>query len=162
MDLRKTDPEFVERFEHFAFDEVINEENQQLEPSVRYLVILAALIGCGGADAYKETLSSALENGITPIIAKEIVYQATDYLGHGRMLPFLNITNEILTERGIALPLDGQATTTLDNRLEKGIEVQAEIFGEAIIHVSFCMSDQLRFTAALCHKKTKSDEFTLC
>ena len=132
MDLRKTDPEFVERFEHFAFDEVINEENQQLEPSVRYLVILAALIGCGGADAYKETLSSALENGITPIIAKEIVYQATDYLGYGRMLPFLNITNEILTERGIALPLDGQATTTLDNRLEKGIEVQAEIFGEAM------------------------------
>lgn len=132
MDLRKTDPEFIERFEHFAFDEVINEENQQLEPSVRYLVILAALIGCGGADAYKETLSSALENGITPIIAKEIVYQATDYLGHGRMLPFLNITNEILTERGIALPLDGQATTTLDNRLEKGIEVQAEIFGEAM------------------------------
>ena len=125
MDLRKTDPEFIERFEHFAFDEVINEENQQLEPSVRYLVILAALIGCGGADAYKETLSSALENGITPIIAKEIVYQATDYLG-------LNITNEILTERGIALPLDGQATTTLDNRLEKGIEVQAEIFGEAM------------------------------
>lgn len=132
MDLRKTDPEFIERFEHFAFDEVINEENQQLEPSVRYLVILAALIGCGGADAYKETLSSALENGITPIIAKEIVYQATDYLGYGRMLPFLNITNEILTERGIALPLDGQATTTLDNRLEKGIEVQAEIFGEAM------------------------------
>ena len=83
MDLRKTDPEFIERFEHFAFDEVINEENQQLEPSVRYLVILAALIGCGGADAYKETLFSALENGITPIIAKEIVYQATDYLGYG-------------------------------------------------------------------------------
>ena len=101
MDLRKTDPEFVERFEHFAFDEVINEENQQLEPSVRYLVILAALIGCGGADAYKETLSSALENGITPIIAKEIVYQATDYLGHGRMLPFLNITNEILTYKDV-------------------------------------------------------------
>ena len=132
MDLRKTDPEFIECFEHFAFDQVINEENQQLEPSVRYLVILAALIGCGGADAYKETLSSALENGITPIIAKEIVYQATDYLGYGRMLPFLNITNEILTERGIALPLNGQATTTLDNRLEKGIEVQAKIFGEAM------------------------------
>ena len=51
-------------------------------------------------------------------------------MGYGRTLPFLNITNKILTEIGIELPLDGQATTTLDNRLEKGIEAQAEIFGE--------------------------------
>lgn len=130
MDLYKTDPEFAERFEHFAFDEVINEENQQLEPSTRYMAILATLIGCGGVEAYKEMLPQALGSGITPIVAKEIVYQATDYLGYGRMLPFLNVTNEILDENGIELPLDGQATTTLDNRLEKGIAAQAEIFGE--------------------------------
>ena len=130
MNLQKTDPEFAERFAHFAFDEVVNEENQQLEPTTLYLAILATLIGCGGVDVYQEMLPQALENGITPIVVKEIVYQATDYLGYGRMLPFLNVTNEVLTERGIALPLDGQATTTLDNRLEKGIEAQAEIFGE--------------------------------
>lgn len=46
------------------------------------------------------------------------------------MLPFLHISNAVLAERGIRLPLAGQATTTLDNRLEKGIEAQAEIFGE--------------------------------
>lgn len=130
MDLYRTDPEFAERFEHFVFAEVIKEENQQLEPSTRYMVILAILIGCGGVEAYKEMLSLALENGITPIVAKEIVYQATDYLGYGRMLPFLNVTNKILTENGIELPLDGQATTTFENRLEKGIELQSEIFGE--------------------------------
>lgn len=130
MDLYRTDPEFAERFEHFAFNEVVNEENQQLVPSTRYMAILATLIGCSGMDAYKEMLPKALENGITPITAKEIVYQATDYLGYGRMLPFLKVTKEILTERGIELPLDGQATTTLDDRLKKGIEAQAEIFGE--------------------------------
>lgn len=130
MNLKKTDPEFAERFEHFAFDEVVNEENQQLEPPTRCLAILAALIDCGGVDAYREMLPQALENGITPIAAKEIVYQAADYLGYGRMLPFLNVTNEVLTERGIELPLDGQATTTLADRLEKGIEAQAAIFGE--------------------------------
>lgn len=130
MDLHRTDPEFAERFEYFVFNEVVNEENQQLEPSTRYVAILATLIGCGGVEAYKEMLPQALENGITPIVVKEIVYQATDYLGYGRMLPFLNITNEILAERGIQLPLDGQATTTLDDRLEKGIKAQAEIFGE--------------------------------
>ncbi len=130
MDLYTTDPEFAERFEHFAFNEVINEENQQLDDRTRYMAILAALIGCGGVDAYKEVLPKALENGITPIEAKEIVYQAADYLGYGRMLPFLNAANEIFVEKDIQLPLDGQATTNFGNRLEKGIEAQAEIFGE--------------------------------
>ena len=130
MNLHRTDPEFAERFEYFAFDEVINEQGQQLPEFTRYLAVLATLIGCGGVGAYREILPKALEKGMTPIAAKEIVYQATDYLGYGRMLPFLNVTNEILTEQGVALPLDGQATTSLENRLEKGIAAQAAIFGE--------------------------------
>lgn len=130
MDLRKTDPEFAERFEYFAFHEVVNEEQQQLEDKPRYMAILAALIGCGGVEAYKEMLPKALQNGITAIAAKEIVYQAADYLGYGRMLPFLHAANEVLSGQGVQLPLAGQATTTLADRLEKGIEAQAEIFGE--------------------------------
>ena len=130
MDLHKTDPEFAQRFAYFAFEEVVKEENQQLDETTRYMAILATLIGCQGVEAYQEILPSALDNGITPIAAKEIVYQATDYLGYGRMLPFLNSTNEILIRRCVKLPLDGQATTTLDDRLEKGIEAQVEIFGE--------------------------------
>ena len=130
MNLHMTDPEFCARFEYFAFTEVPREENQQLDEKTRYMAILSALIGWGGVEAYREMLPKSMENGITPIIAKEIVYQATDYVGYGRMLPFLHVTNEIFTERGVSLPLEGQATTTLDNRLEKGIEAQAEIFGE--------------------------------
>ena len=107
-------------FEHFAFDEVVNEENQQLEPPTRCLAILAALIGCGGVDAYREMLPQALENGITPIAAKEIVYQAADYLGYGRMLPFLNVTNEVLTERGIELPLTDRRRLPLPTGWKKG------------------------------------------
>lgn len=130
MDLHKTDPEFARIFENFAFDEVVNEDNQQLDDKTRYMSILATLIGCMGVDAYAEILPKALDNGISPIEAKEIVYQATDYLGYGRMLPFLNATNDILTDKGISLPLDSQSTTAPDDRLEKGIETQAEIFGE--------------------------------
>lgn len=130
MDLHITDPEFMERFEYFAFNEVPNDENEQLDEKTRYMAILATLIGCSGAEAYKEMLPKALEKGITPVMVKEIVYQATDYLGYGRMLPFLNCTNKIFAEKEISLPLDGQATTTLKNRLEKGIETQVEIFGE--------------------------------
>ena len=46
------------------------------------------------------------------------------------MLPFLKATNETFEKQGIALPLEGRATTTMEDRLEKGIAAQAEIFGE--------------------------------
>ncbi len=130
MDLRITDPEFVERFEHFAMDEVPNDESARLDDKTRYMAILATLIGCGGTEAYREILPQALKSGLTPVMVKEIVYQATDYLGYGRMLPFLHCTNQVFEQNGIPLPLEGQATTTLENRLEKGIEVQVKIFGE--------------------------------
>ena len=99
MDWKKTGPEFAERFEHFAFDEVVNEDGQQLPGETRYLAILATLIGCGGVDAYEEILPRSMENGV-----------------FGRS--------------GIALPLPGQATTTMENRLEKGVAAQAAIFGD--------------------------------
>lgn len=130
MNLYETDREFMERFEHFAFEEVVNEKGQELEPKVRYTVILATLLGCQGTDAFRMMLPKALDAGVTPVRAKEIVYQATDYLGFGRVLPFINITNEILEARGIALPLENQATTTMEDRLEKGIQAQVDIFGE--------------------------------
>lgn len=130
MEWKKTDPEFAERFQHFAFDEVVNEENQRLDGTTRYLAILSALIGCGGVDAFREMLPAALENGVTPVMVKETVYQATDYLGYGRILPFLNAANDIFTQMEIELPLPGQATTTMEDRLEKGAEAQAAIFGE--------------------------------
>lgn len=101
---RTTDPEFMERFEHFAFDEAVNEPGQELEPVTRHMAILAALLGCQGIDAFREELPDALNAGVTPVMVKEIVYQAVDYLGIGRVLPFLEAANEILTQRGVSLP----------------------------------------------------------
>lgn len=129
MKFRKTDPEFMERFEHFAFEEVPEEKGQQLDGNTRYIAILAVLIGCQGVSAYREMLAKALEEGLSPVEVKEIVYQSVDYVGMGRMWDFLSVTNDVFTEKGIALPLKGQAATTFQNRLEKGVEVQTEIFG---------------------------------
>ena len=127
---KHTDPEFMERFEHFAFDEVVNEEGQQLDEITRHMAITATLIGYQGIDEFRLEVPRALDAGLTPVMLKEVVYQAVDYLGIGRVLPFLDATNDILTSRGIKLPLEGQATTTLENRLEKGVQAQADIFGE--------------------------------
>ena len=135
MNIRETDPEFAERFEHFAFDEVPNEEGQQLDEVTRHMAILATLLGCQGIDAFRLELPRALDAGISPVLAKEIVYQAVDYLGIGRVKPFLDAANDILMGRGVSLPLEGQATTTMENRLEKGIQAQVDIFGDGMKEV---------------------------
>lgn len=132
MNLYQTDSEFMERFEHFADDEVVNQEGQKLPEETRYMAILATLIGCQGVNEFGFILPKALKAGLTPVQIKEIVYQSVDYLGIGRMLPFLNETNEIFLKQEIPLPLEGQATTTLNNRLEKGIQAQVDIFGDGM------------------------------
>ena len=132
MNYRETDPEFAERFEHFTFEEVPNEEGKQLDEVTRHMAILATLLGCQGVDEFKLEMPRALDAGVSPVMAKEVVYQAVDYLGIGRVKPFLDVTNDILTERGVKLPLERQATTTMENRLEKGIQVQVDIFGDSM------------------------------
>lgn len=128
--LSETDPEFTEWFDNFAFDEVVNEDGQQLEDKTRSMAILAALIGCQAIDEFREMLPAAMNFGVTPVVVKEIVYQSAAYLGIGRVFPFLKITNEFLTEKGVRMPLEGQSNTTRKDRLEKGIRAQVDIFGE--------------------------------
>ena len=128
--LAETDPEFVERFSNFAFDEVVN--SGELDGKTRFLAILATLLGCQGIDGFRVMLPAALNFGVTPVEAKEVVYQAVAYLGIGRVLPFLNAANEIFRARGVQLPLEGQAHTTAENRLEAGEQAQIDIFGEGM------------------------------
>ena len=126
----ETDPEFIERFDNFAFDEVINQPGVGLDDKTRFLAILATLLGCQGIDEFRCMLPAALNFDVTPVEVKETVYQAVAYLGIGRVLPFLKATNEVLEARGIKLPLEGQATTTMENRREAGTQCQVDIFGE--------------------------------
>ena len=126
--LLETDPEFMERFYNFAYDEVVNQDD--LDGRTRFLAILAALLDCQAAEEFRCRMGAALNFGVTPVEVKEIVYQAVAYLGLGRVSPFLEVVNAVLTERGIALPLEPQATTTMENRREAGTQAQVDIFGE--------------------------------
>ena len=49
-----------------------------------------------------------------------------------RTFDFLHATNDVLRARGVALPLEGQRTTTAQTRFAKGVEAQKRIFGERI------------------------------
>jgi 4-carboxymuconolactone decarboxylase len=125
-----SDPELIELFDNFAFDEVI--QHDIMEPKTRVLLILASTIGSQALTEFKMMANAALNIGATPVEVKEIVYQAVPYVGIAKVLDFIYATNEILTERGIKLPLEGQSTTTPETRFEKGLAKQKEIFGDVI------------------------------
>ena len=131
----ETDPEFIERFDNFAFDEVVNMPDiggKEVDGRIRHIAILATLLGCQGIDEFRAMLPAAMNFGVTPVEIKEITYQAVAYLGIGRVFPFLKAVNEVLEANGVSLPLKGQATTTTENRREAGTQAQVDIFGEGM------------------------------
>ena len=131
----ETDPEFIELFDNFAFDEVINMPEiggKEVDGKTRHIAILATLLGCQGIDEFKVMLPVAMNFGVTAIEIKEITYQAVAYLGIGWVFPFLKAVNEFLERQGIKLPLKGQKQTTAENRREAGTKAQVDIFGEGM------------------------------
>lgn len=93
--LLETDPEFAQFFADFAFDEVPLQDD--LDDRSRMMAILAALIGSQSTETFEAMLPAALGLGVTPVEAREIVYQAAAYLGIGRTLPFLQAANRVFT-----------------------------------------------------------------
>ena len=125
--LAVTDPELIEYFDNFAFDEVLR--HGRLDNRTRLMVILASLIGAQALTEYRVMLGAALTVGVSPVEVKEIVYQGVPYVGMAKVFDFLHATNDVLADRGVELPLAGQATTTSKDRAEKGLAVQKEIIG---------------------------------
>ena len=143
--LAATDPELVEVFDNFAFDEVL--AHSRLDTRTRLMVQLAALIACGAPAEYRVMLGAALTAGVTPVEAKEIVYQAVPYVGMGRVFDFVHATNDVLTDRGVELPLPGQSNTAPGTRADKGRAVQEQIAGADRVQAMYenAGEDELHF-----------------
>lgn len=128
--LKATDPELVEIFDSWAFDEVLKET--PLDVRTRLMVQLAALVASQAVGEYRVMLGGALNAGVHPGEVKELVYQAVPYVGMGKVFDFLHVTNEVLRGRGIELPLARQSTTNSETRFDRGLEVQQRLLGERI------------------------------
>ena len=129
--LAVTDPELIETFDNFAFDEVFRHGN--LDTRTRLMVQLASMIASQALREYRVMVGAALNVGVTPVEVKEIVYQAVPYVGMAKVFDFIHATNEVLTERSVALPLPSQSTTTPETRAEKGLAVQKQIVGSETV-----------------------------
>jgi 4-carboxymuconolactone decarboxylase len=125
--LKVTDPELIEVFDNFAFDEVLRYGD--LDTRTRLMVQLAAMIASQALGEYRVMLGAALRVRVTPVEIKEIVYQAVSYVGLAKVFDFLHVTNEVLTEGGVELPLPAQSASTPPTRAEVGLAVQNRIVG---------------------------------
>lgn len=126
----QTDPELVEVFDNFAFDEVIGHD--AMDNKTRVLMIMASTIGSQALTEYKMFVNAALNIEVTPVEIKEVLYQSVPYAGIAKVIDFIYATNEIFTQREIKLPLEKQSVTNPANRFEKGLARQKEIFGSMI------------------------------
>lgn len=124
------DEELMEIISNFSLDEA--QAYDHLDEKIRQMVIISATIATQTPKRYEQAVKAALNVGVTPIEIKEILYQAVPYVGILKVLDLLEPTNQIFEKRGIKLPLEKQGTTTLENRFDKGLEVQKSIFGDVI------------------------------
>ena len=151
--LAVTDPELIEIFDNFAFDELLR--HGRLDARTRLMVQLAALIACQALREYRVMLGAALTVGGTPVEVKEIGYQAVPYVGMARVFDFIHATNEVLTERGVELPLPRQSTTTPETRAERGRAIQEQILGAEVVERLYASAPEdqghiQRFLSANC------------
>jgi 4-carboxymuconolactone decarboxylase len=102
--LAPTDPELIAHFDSFAFDEVLRDSG--LDARTRLMVLLASMIACQAVSEYRVMVGAALTVGGTPVEVKD-VYQAVPYVGMAKVFDFLHATNDVLTDRGVELPLPG-------------------------------------------------------
>ena len=74
--------------------------------------------------------------------------------GMAKVYDFLHATNEVLSERGIQLPLPGQSTTTPGTRADKGREVQDQIIGADRVEKLYCSRPKIRCTFSAIYRPT--------
>jgi 4-carboxymuconolactone decarboxylase len=125
-----TDPDFQDILSRFIFGEVFYQGN--LDDKQRELITLVVLATNQTLPQLKTHVIAALNVGLTPVEIKEAVYQCAPYIGFPKTLNAINEVNKVFKAKNIALPIESQKTVDEDNRFEKGLATQVEIFGEVI------------------------------
>lgn len=125
-----TDPDFQDILSRFIFGEVFHQGN--LDDKQRELITLVVLATNQTLPQLAAHVSAALNVGLTPVEIKEAVYQCAPYIGFPKTLNAINEVNGVFKAKNIALPVESQKTVEEDSRLDKGLAVQVEIFGDII------------------------------
>lgn len=125
-----TDPDFQDILSRFIFGEVFYQGN--LDDKQRELITLVVLATNQTLPQLKAHVGAALNVGLTPVEIKEAVYQCAPYIGFPKTLNAITEINDVFKSKNITLPIKSQKQVGENNRFEKGLAVQVEIFGDVI------------------------------
>ncbi|RBN37159.1 4-carboxymuconolactone decarboxylase, partial [Priestia megaterium] len=125
-----TDPDFQDILSHFIFGEIFYQG--ELNDKERELITLVVLATNQTLPQLTAHVSAALSVGLTPVEIKEAVYQCAPYIGFPKTLNAIDKVNEVFKAKEIVLPIESQKTVNEQNRSQKGLATQVEIFGDVI------------------------------
>ncbi|PFO06608.1 4-carboxymuconolactone decarboxylase [Bacillus sp. AFS076308] len=125
-----TDPDFQDILSRFIFGEVFYQGN--LDDKQRELITLVVLATNQTLPQLKARVGASLNVWLTPVEIKEAIYQCAPYIGFPKTLNAINEVNEVFKAKEITLPIESQKTVDEENRFEKGLAAQVEIFGDVI------------------------------
>ena len=125
-----SDGEFMQILQRYIFGELC--WTGSLDDRIRELVTITVLTSIQALPQLKAHLSACLNVGCTPVELREAIYQCAPYLGFPRTLNAIRVLNEVLTGRGVSLPLPRQGTVTEGDRYEKGLALQTPVYGDEI------------------------------
>lgn len=139
-----TDPEFGWILRRLVFGEVFH--TGALDVRTRELITLVVLTTMQTLPQLKSHVGAALNVGVTPVELREAVYQCAPFIGFPKTLNAVATLNEVFRARGIDLPLPAQGTTTEDDRFDKGLAIQAPIYGTEIAQSVAGLPEEFRDT----------------
>lgn len=125
-----TDPEFMQILQGYIFGDVCY--TGSLDNRMRELVTITVLTTIQALPQLKAHLNACLNVGCTPVELREAVYQCAPFIGFPRTLNAIGVLNEVLTDRGVSLPLPKQGTVADEERYEKGLALQIPVYGDEI------------------------------
>ena len=125
-----TDPEFMQILQRYIFGDLCY--TGSLDNRMRELVTITVLTAIQALPQLKAHLNACLNVGCTPVELREAIYQCAPFIGFPRTLNAIGVLNEVLTARGVTLPLPKQGTVSDEDRYEKGLAIQVPVYGSEI------------------------------
>lgn len=124
------DPEMLAILQKYIFGEVFTVG--ELDKKTREMITVTSLAVQQTLPQLKAHANAALNVGVTPVELREAIYQCAPFIGFPKTLNALGVLNEVFKERGIETPLKSTATVKEEERYEKGIAIQAPLYGDEI------------------------------
>jgi len=129
-EFKSNDPELMEILQKYIFGDIFSIGDLTIKEREMITVVCLASIQC--LPQLKAHLNAALNVGNTPLELREALYTCFNFLGFPRTLNALDIFNTVMKDRKINLPLESGKTIKDEERLNKGLEIQKPLFGDAL------------------------------